>query len=478
MYKIGIILLLFNFSLQGQLSESLYDSVVINQLKSLYEEKEELFYSCVNDRSYTSLAIGTATFIDAGEFTKDSSKDLIDNKPDLEVLKKKMPGLKVFYNVPVVRHQYVDYKGNVKYRYTAYTYLKPNTYNGDKYAAKGYLVDGYHSSNGMYHRNAIWLNDDFANVAIPQKYADLINYIDCVISPESKIFTLSQHYPKAPKKHFYLDTEIDTLMSYVSHKVDLPQLATEKRPNSDILSRKSIEKNRKIRTIRKRMQLDWVSKYGSTDTTFLNLYHQAKYSDYDNYQSDFFEEMVNVLDGPEAVLQLKRSRVVHGSCSMDNKPVNHLKNIAKYAVLANNWNVFVRSHMDIVNDRFSSVVYSNYGEMSRNTPIIAFVKIGMNLAKLFCGSILTAADCRKNHYQSGSQRIGRAISNLQNPQPCLSILRDMIKDDHLDIHNRMIAWHTLASYISHTKGDILSEEMISLLSTIDKEMALRVKRRG
>ena len=131
--------------------------------------------------------------------------------------------------------------------------------------------------------------------------------------------------------------------------------------------------------------------------------------------------------------------------------------------------------MNLVNDRFSAGVYSSYGEMSRNTPVHDFEKIGLEPAKLFCGSLIGAIDLRSNHYHSKSKRISRAISQLQKPEECLKLLEEMFMDKDLDTYNRMLAWYTSYNYSRYAKDPIRSKEKLALLDEIQVGMSERFR---
>ena len=66
--------------------------------------------------------------------------------------------------------------------------------------------------------------------------------------------------------------------------------------------------------------------------------------------------------------KMRKTRVV-GTCSMDSRPREHAINIAMLSAETTHWEVFLRAHLDIMNDRFERVSDGSYAWAGRKTYI-------------------------------------------------------------------------------------------------------------
>lgn len=82
-----------------------------------------------------------------------------------------------------------------------------------------------------------------------------------------------------------------------------------------------------------------------------------------------FEEYVSCYKSPKVALELKRSRIVVGGCSQDMSPRVHAMNIALLSAETINWEIFLRSHLDIMNDNFERMSDGSYAWAGRKTYI-------------------------------------------------------------------------------------------------------------
>ncbi|MNX84745.1 hypothetical protein D3C86_1165570 [compost metagenome] len=164
------------------------------------------------------------------------------------------------------------------------------------------------------------------------------------------------------------------------------------------------------------------------------------------FSDDEFEEYVGRYIGKEVELELKRNRRVIGGCSMDNSPRNHALNIAMLSAETTKWEIFLRSHLNIMNDRFDRVSDGSYAQGGRNTYIKEIEVLDINVLDLILGISLRIENPAKNHYYSSISRVGRALSESENPILVETSLLNMISDNNLDDYNRILMYYLFDNY--------------------------------
>ncbi len=148
----------------------------------------------------------------------------------------------------------------------------------------------------------------------------------------------------------------------------------------------------------------------------------------------------------EKLLEEMRSTHVVGGCSMDSRPREHAVNIALLSAETTNWEVFLKSHLDIMNDRFDRMSDGSYAKAQRKTYIKELEELDINVNDLLLGISLRIENPAENHYYGNIGRLGRAISESKNKLGFESQLLSMIEDNELDDYNRIISYFLFISY--------------------------------
>ncbi|MBK7503592.1 MAG: hypothetical protein IPI52_00240, partial [Bacteroidetes bacterium] len=81
----------------------------------------------------------------------------------------------------------------------------------------------------------------------------------------------------------------------------------------------------------------------------------------------------------EKLLDEMRSTKVVGGCSQDSRPREHAINIAMLSAEVTNWEVFLKSHLDIMNDRFDRMSDGSYAYAQRKTYIKELEELDINV---------------------------------------------------------------------------------------------------
>ncbi|MFY0644131.1 MAG: hypothetical protein JXR19_06670 [Bacteroidia bacterium] len=164
------------------------------------------------------------------------------------------------------------------------------------------------------------------------------------------------------------------------------------------------------------------------------------------------------------LLEEFRSTRVVGFCSMDNRPRKHAVNIAHLSAETANWEVFLRAHLDIMNDRFDRVSDGSYAWEGRRTYVRELEELDINILDLLVGITLRMENAAKNHYYSSARRIGRAIADSEQSEILGTQILSMIEDDLLDDYNRVIMYYVYSSYCAHIDDKNIRETKLELLA--------------
>jgi hypothetical protein len=148
----------------------------------------------------------------------------------------------------------------------------------------------------------------------------------------------------------------------------------------------------------------------------------------------------------EKLLKAMRSTKVIGGCSQDSRPREHAMNIALLSAETTNWEVFLKSHLDIMNDRFERVTDGSYAFAQRKTYIKELEELNIDVPDLLIGISLRTENPATNHYYGSIGRLGRAISESKNKKEFENQILTMIEDAKLDDYNRVIAYFLIISY--------------------------------
>jgi hypothetical protein len=102
------------------------------------------------------------------------------------------------------------------------------------------------------------------------------------------------------------------------------------------------------------------------------------------------------------------------------------------------WDIFLRAHLNIMNDRFERVTDGSYAWAGRGTYLKELEELNINTVDLLIGTCLEAKNINDNHYQSRVNRTARALAESSQKTEVETRLLEMIQDDQLDLYNRMI----------------------------------------
>jgi hypothetical protein len=209
------------------------------------------------------------------------------------------------------------------------------------------------------------------------------------------------------------------------------------------------------------------------DTTRPKIKEDAKVGsvnlpeDYQSYSSRKKEKLLD---------ELRSTRVI-GGCSMDQGPRIHAANIAKLSAETTNWEVFLKAHMDILNDRFERASDGNYAWAGRKTYLRELEALHIDINQLILGISLRLENPSQNHYYGDISRIGRALSESNNKEQFEHKMVALIQDNALDDYNRIIAYFLFDNYLYHLSDTTEKEQAEIILKKAVESLPIYLSKR-
>lgn len=153
------------------------------------------------------------------------------------------------------------------------------------------------------------------------------------------------------------------------------------------------------------------------------------------------------------LLEEMLSTKVIGFCSQDKSPREHALNIAMLSAETTSWEVFLRSHLDIMNDKFARMIDGSYAYAKRQTYIREIEELDINVLDLIIGISLRVENPAKNHYYGRINRTGRAISESKNLADIKVEFLKMIADPALDDYNRVLIYYLYLNFNHYIENE-------------------------
>lgn len=468
MKKIFVFMILFCITLNAQNTEFkvynnglIYSENSVSKLKHIVDSLNLKFKVCEFNKTFLSCAQARANFVNIdGEKALEAKKD-IDNNISFSEFKAKYPKANFDKNLVVLKSAYKDYENK---EYIEFSSLelgksssksiskKNNTVSSnDKFTEKWIYEFGEKSKYSEASLRAFYFVEEFKTKPIADKYAKLIQYADCMIDTTAQVF-----YDKAKDSGDFYGAELKKGMKfqeYVNNVLNKPILEYTKTnvlaiDEANNMRQRDIEYNVYKQKLEKweSLRLSRLDSLKEVDSNFMSFLNEDLIIAKNRTSDDEFEEYVGRYISKEAELELKRNRRVVGGCSMDSRPRTHALNIAMLSAETTKWEIFLRSHLNIMNDRFDRVSDGSYAQGARSTYIKEIEVLDINTLDLILGISLRIENPAKNHYFSSIGRVGRALSESRNPRLAETAILSMISDSDLDDYNRILLYYLFDNY--------------------------------
>lgn len=171
----------------------------------------------------------------------------------------------------------------------------------------------------------------------------------------------------------------------------------------------------------------------------------------ENWTSLSAKKKVQLLD------EMRSIRVI-GGCSLDSRPREHAVNIALLSAETYNWEVFLKAHLDIMNDHFERMSDGNYAWERRNTYIKELEELNIHVADLILGISFRIENPSSNHYFGSIGRLGRAFSETKNRSEIEKSILSIVSDKELDIYNRLLFYFLFLNYNENIRNEAIKKK--------------------
>ncbi|WP_417213201.1 hypothetical protein [Bizionia sp.] len=443
---------------------------IINHLEKNYNQSET--------PNFYSLPQTSASYFEI--ITKDPKKFLTELKKseNLEQLQNKFKGLQIDNDLLVIKNVYSDYKNEKKLEIKSFE-IANNQNHGIKLSFNDSLnqnnLKHFHSSytnkrDSITTIRGFYLNNEFKSINLPKRLSDWINYADLIVRPETSIFYDSDN--KSNGFRAYKRTIIDSLINYYELKTNKPPYKKEQ----DFITR------------RKELN-EWQSKKEKfTDSLYTNdlnfkklLIEALEYAEENKVSNGDLEDFTAQLISKKRALELMRQNRQVGTCSFDNGPIIQQKRIASLASKTQNWDVFIKSFLNVMNDNVSRNADSNIASNARKTYIEELAKLDLDIDKILLGSNVRIEDATRKHYFSDGNKIAKAYANLNSDKQEYFENKtfEIIKDEEIDAFNKLHFYNTLKNYQYFIKDSIkkaeLEKDIQNLVPFLPKELKSRIE---
>jgi hypothetical protein len=492
--KIVMLLLLlsnYGFSQSGEFevyqNGLIYSENSVNKLKRIVDSLNLKFKVCEYKKTFKATSQNKAHHISLEKYKILQAKSDLDKGISFEDFMAKYPKAISDKNLLVTKFKYydeydkkdlivvdaVEFKrgGNQS---ISKSVVETNHFFDTSIKGKWYYDYNKKTEYSEESLDAFYFIENFESNLIPLKYAKSIQYSECIVDTTAEVFSKEAndsgrgYYDTLPRK-------FKEFNSYVEKVLNRPDFDDEK---YDVLSgmdtlnyekpwkKKKMSKKERLKSDERRKQVEVEYEVFSTklntwealrltrldslknnDSRFMLMLNEA-YNESKVVKSsdDQFEEYVGMYISKDAELVMKRNRRVIGGCSMDMSPRIHAFNIAILSAETTKWEIFLRSHLNIMNDRFERVSDGSYAQEARKTYIKELETLDINVLDLIVGISLRVENPSQNHYYSSINRIGRALSESKNKSELETLLLTMIKDHELDDYNRVLMYYLFENY--------------------------------
>lgn len=456
----------------------------IPKLDSLIKHLEKNYNQSETPNFY-SLPQTTATYFEI--ITKEPNNFLAELKKSENIgrLQNKFKGLKVDKDLLIIKNDYLNYKKEKKLQIKSFEIGKSQRHiiDSQNYGIEIFLNEiqnniiyfsSYQEKRSDHKESTIikgfYLNNKFNSVAIPKRLSDWINYTDIIVKPETSIFYDSDN--KSNGFRAYKRTIIDSLVNFYELKTNKPPYKKEQ----DLIAR------------RKELN-EWQSKKEkfadslyTNDQNFKNLLIEAlEYAEKNKVSNGDLEDFTAQLISKKRALELMRQNRQVGTCSFDNGPIIQQKRIASLASRTQNWDVFIKSFLNVMNDNVSRNANSNIASNARKTYIEELAKLDIDIDKILLGSNIIINDTILTHYFSDGNKIAKAYANLNSDKQEYfeNTTFEIIKDKEIDAFNKLNFYNTLKNYQYFVKDSIekilLEKDIENLIPFLPKEIKSRIE---
>jgi hypothetical protein len=450
----------------------IYSDVTMNQLTHIVDSLNLKFKRCDLSRIYYAKSQGIGHYVSMEKGRVKEAITDIRNHISFDGFVKKYAKAKVNYNMLILKSRYKnDYSKKWVVEFSGQTMVNygepeiaieddPEYFN--KELQGKWVIKKKNSPDEDLE--AFYITDEFKAAKIPEKYARMILYADCVIDTTTDIFTNKAGYYDNFERYSDKKYEKTKLFAFTRYIEESTNHITEK----NVPAAYGEYKWQGLDSMKKAWVNDNLVNTEKFKTLLIAAVKEVK--EKTSLSNDRFEEYVANYVSKADALEMKRNRRVMGQCSMDQSPRYHALNIAMLSAETVNWQVFLRAHLNIMNDRFERMSDGSYAWAQRNTYIKELEELNIEVQELLLGISLRIENPVEKHYYGSISRLGRALAETKNRIQLEEQLLSAIKDNDLDAYNRMLMHYLYLNYLYYLPQK--ADRLVSLekLEAADKTL--------
>lgn len=445
-----------NGEFQSYSNGFIYSDSAMGKLRLIVDSLNIRFRTCDPYKVYYSFeqSIGHYVSLD-GKGHKQAVRD-IKSGIAYNTFKEKYPGAKVNEHMLLVRELVNTEEDKER---TAVFGINGGDWYSRVEIDKHWLTDHRNSGKWVVQTydggmSAFYILQDFTAIPLSAPYDRMVQYVDCMIDTNAQIY-----FKSAEKQLRGYSKTLPASKAFFDYINKLTSRPDEKSYPDD-------EKGRSA----------WYEAYFSWDTAhihllderwpkddrlrelFANALHEARER---NVGNRWLEEYAGRYVSKADALSMKRNRIVVGGCSMDQSPRIHAMEIATLSAETFNWEIFLRSHMDIMNDNFRRVSDGSYAWGGRMTYIAELEALNIDVTDLLLGTCFRISNPSGTHYFGSVDRLGRAFTESKDRTVFEQRIADAVRDTALDAFNRMVMFNLFRSYVAYLEdGDHKSQQQL------------------
>jgi hypothetical protein len=437
----------------------IYDETTMNRLGSIVDSLNLRFRTCDLSHPYFSVPQGLATLVDVR--SKEVRK-LMETGMPFEDFALKYPRSIKKKNIWMVKTRYTNYDD---YHYIRYEGLPTDYQNKVSISVKdkkandkttGWII----SEEGD---EALYLQGLHTS-QLPYDYARLVQYVDCMIDTNASIYfegAEAQVYERVKE-----DSKAHQFISWAETYPGEPTFDYEKineMADPDSVYDVYVVRHRLWDSLRLLHVDDLMKTSHYWKSVLMDAVEESLERKNSDARLEFY--VARYLSSADA-LKLKRSRKVMGGCSQDQSPRYHAMDICKLAAETTQWDIFLRSHLDIMNDRFERISDGSYAWAGRKTYLKELEELDIPAVDLLLGTTLRVQNVSNNHYFGSINRTGRALADTEDKDALEKRLAAMIQNDQLDPYNRVLLVYLFDNYVYNLDDEARKTSGIQTLSNL------------
>lgn len=430
---LSLLLLLFLYGVRAQefkihSNGLIYSDTTMRQLSRIVDSLDLRFRTCELNRSFHSLWQTKGHYLRLDTLAEAGYRDL-QTGMDLNAWRQRYPWAEIDTHLLVVAFWLDDEKSYEFRSWPGQDWVSVRLDSlGFNHPVRGqhwYHLRYYPLDTSAYLRIFVF-TADWQSRPLPEAYARWVQYADCMVDTTTTTYFVGAYEEGEDADSVSLPAR-DRLWAYV----DPPG---KPQPGTDEYWKK-YDAWCKKRDARVQDTLSKTPQFAELLTAAADEAVRRKVS------AEELEPWVGQYLPKKKLLNLLRLRQVWGMCSQDDSPRIHARNIAKTAAESASWEVFLRSHLDLLSDRFPRASDGSYAWGRRETYLPELEALGLNVSDLMFGITLRIRDAAKNHYYGNVGRLGRGLSEAKNTAEIESKVLAGIADPALDDFNRLLLFY-------------------------------------